>query len=743
MQGGAIPCPCFIPLSSRGEMGQSVSVDEQPADLKDLLNASQTQAPPFEAGASDAGAPLKHYVKVWRFERGTGHAVVDFPMPLCDEAGLLAAEPQANCSYLILHVRPSGDAGITCSADVMGVEELADRAVGVCTPRGLAIEVASQTQQPGSPGGGLQYSVFVWHGVEADPRVKARVFARAFELERLLGLGLLRRPAQAEAMQRARALEGVRFTGKSNDDDAAADSDLLRRNRLLAALVESNSGGATPRNPGGGERFPRLGLSVCRSLGLAPPPGAARQGRGRRQGAGRPGAARQGRDRRCVPEKAPQPLAAVPPVNLPVTVATQQPAPMPALNQLRIPGGKGLNIMPALNFSALREPGAEEPPERRRKIETPVPQPVSRPREPAPRNDGPVMLNLEEINVSEEELINSYDPDNQVNNQHLPDHLLKQLQLKQYRQMCSEIIENALYISSYQVASDLEVLRRHGITHIVNAAADVCDNRFPSECTYCTYYLKDINSEEISLVFYRTIEWIHNAISRGGRVLVHCHQGISRSSTFISAYLMWRFKITFEAALERVRNVRPICNPNTGFTCQLLRHAKKLGVVGGDSAPASDRPTLFRIAAHHPREPFLLLVPVQWAPAWSVFDPRFVWVVTRGTQCTCWIGAKSQAEPARAAVQQHVRWAESFERIRYVVTEVQEGAEPPSFWTALGLPEAGPTDRSGFSAPRAALDEDAEVLRAGPSGVGAGDAGGGAAQLDGAPSPSAAAPVSS
>merc|ERR1711933_19173 len=165
--------------------------------------------------------------------------------------------------------------------------------------------------------------------------------------------------------------------------------------------------------------------------------------------------------------------------------------------------------------------------------------------------------------MSEEELINSYDPNNEENNYHLPNHLYKQLQLTHYRQVCSEVVSGAVFIAGYQVAGDGECLHKHGITHIVNTAADVCENRFPDQFSYVTYYLKDTNSEDISLLFYRTLEWMQNAIKKGGRVLVHCREGVSRSSTMVIAYLMWRFNMSFEAAHEKIRKVRPICNPNT------------------------------------------------------------------------------------------------------------------------------------------------------------------------------------
>lgn len=326
------------------------------------------------------------------------------------------------------------------------------------------------------------------------------------------------------------------------------------------------------------------------------------------------------------------------------------------------------------------------------------------------RTDAPAMLNLEEINRTDEELIRSFDPNNEENNYHLPNRLYKQLQLEHYRPVCSEVIENSLYISGYKVAEDLECLRRHGITHIVNAAADVCTNLLTGNFHYLTYYLKDANTEEISKILYRTLKWIDDAVQKSGRVLVHCREGVSRSATIVMAYLMWRYSMTFEAANDKLRRVRAICNPNTGFTCQLLVLGKRIGVGGGGQpqAPPSDRPGLFRVAPHDPREPFLLLLPAELLN-WPSFDPRFGWVVQRGSDAVLWIGSQvADVEATQSAVHQHYALVLLFERLEVRFTVVQDGLEPPQFWQLLGL--ARPPDRSNFTAVRPDFDDDAEIL---------------------------------
>lgn len=57
---------------------------------------------------------------------------------------------------------------------------------------------------------------------------------------------------------------------------------------------------------------------------------------------------------------------------------------------------------------------------------------------------------------------------------------------------------------------------------------------------------------------------------KGGRVLVHCTQGVSRSATIVAAYLMWRKRESAAKILRFIKNKRPQVDPNDGFLDQLV-----------------------------------------------------------------------------------------------------------------------------------------------------------------------------
>jgi len=93
---------------------------------------------------------------------------------------------------------------------------------------------------------------------------------------------------------------------------------------------------------------------------------------------------------------------------------------------------------------------------------------------------------------------------------------------------CNEVLEGFLYVAGEIIANNEKVLSEVGITHIVNAAGDACENRFPDKIKYLTLYLKDSRGENIECVFYDVIDFLDSVKQQNGKVLVHCVQGISR-----------------------------------------------------------------------------------------------------------------------------------------------------------------------------------------------------------------------
>jgi protein tyrosine phosphatase len=136
-------------------------------------------------------------------------------------------------------------------------------------------------------------------------------------------------------------------------------------------------------------------------------------------------------------------------------------------------------------------------------------------------------------------------------------------QVAYYRKICSKIREN-FFLGSDYIARSKEILQENGITHIVNAAKVACDNYFPKDFKYCTLNLYDSPSQSIIGLFFSVIKFIEDATKNGGKVYVHCYAGVSRSSSIVIAYLMWKEKTNCRALLENVKTKRAVSSPNAG-----------------------------------------------------------------------------------------------------------------------------------------------------------------------------------
>jgi hypothetical protein len=71
----------------------------------------------------------------------------------------------------------------------------------------------------------------------------------------------------------------------------------------------------------------------------------------------------------------------------------------------------------------------------------------------------------------------------------------KEVLMDFYNKNISIIIDGFLYLSGYNVAKNKDIIDANRITHIVNAATDVCQNHFEEKIKYINYNLKDHSSE--------------------------------------------------------------------------------------------------------------------------------------------------------------------------------------------------------------------------------------------------------
>ena len=147
----------------------------------------------------------------------------------------------------------------------------------------------------------------------------------------------------------------------------------------------------------------------------------------------------------------------------------------------------------------------------------------------------------------------------------------------------SEIVEG-VYIGSFADAKNKQFLAAQRITHILSAAWELAP-AFPTKFEYFHVKMSDKPDFDLHKHLEVAVEFVHAAKEKGGRVLVHCYAGISRSASIVIAYLIKYHGLAFEAAMALCQQKRPQVKPNAGFQTKLGDFEKQLTTVA-HSAPA-------------------------------------------------------------------------------------------------------------------------------------------------------------
>ncbi|TKY47697.1 Protein-tyrosine-phosphatase MKP1 [Spatholobus suberectus] len=292
------------------------------------------------------------------------------------------------------------------------------------------------------------------------------------------------------------------------------------------------------------------------------------------------------------------------------------------------------------------------------------------------------------------------------------DFLFKREKLAFFDKECSRIAEH-IYLGSDTVAKNHELLRQNGITHVLNCVGFVCPEYFKGDFVYKTLWLQDSPTEDITSILYDVFDYFEDVREQGGRVLVHCCQGVSRSTALVIAYLMWREGQSFEDAFQFVKTARAVTNPNMGFACQLLQCQKRVHAM-----PASPNSILrmYRMAPHSPYDPLHLVPKMVNQPGVQALDSRGAFIIHVPSAIYVWNGKHCSSVMscnARSAAFQVIR----YERAKGPILRIHEGEEPPAFWIALSDEQrlSGDSDKGGVVELSSEGMESAEPVDSGTS----------------------------
>ena len=126
-----------------------------------------------------------------------------------------------------------------------------------------------------------------------------------------------------------------------------------------------------------------------------------------------------------------------------------------------------------------------------------------------------------------------------------------------------------LYLGNFENACDLKELRRNNIGYILNCAIECKNKTLPKSIIEMHLDVRDDPAFYIIKYFEKTNEFINKVRTEGGSILVHCKMGLSRSPSFIIAYLIKYYGFTVDSAINYLKRKRPYVNINYGFIEQL------------------------------------------------------------------------------------------------------------------------------------------------------------------------------
>lgn len=165
-----------------------------------------------------------------------------------------------------------------------------------------------------------------------------------------------------------------------------------------------------------------------------------------------------------------------------------------------------------------------------------------------------------------------------------------------------------LYLGNLEHAGNAAMLHSLGITHVVSVGESLMnmDNSINtyyghnSQNTLATAVragklsvldltdVRDDGNDPLRPVIARACEWIEEARARGGRILVHCRVGVSRSASIVIAYLMQyqHMRLMDAYMVCRARRLNVLIQPNLRFFHELFGWEVELAKREAEAAKA-------------------------------------------------------------------------------------------------------------------------------------------------------------
>lgn len=127
-------------------------------------------------------------------------------------------------------------------------------------------------------------------------------------------------------------------------------------------------------------------------------------------------------------------------------------------------------------------------------------------------------------------------------------------------------------------AARINIIEHLKINLVINLAPElIVDTPLPNpKPIYLRISVLDKGHVDLKQFFDETCDLIEDVRQSGGRTLIHCVAGVSRSAAICIAYLIKYEKMSLKDAYQHVKWARPQIRPNCGFFKQLMAYEMEL-----------------------------------------------------------------------------------------------------------------------------------------------------------------------
>ncbi|CAO3577053.1 unnamed protein product [Absidia cylindrospora] len=135
-----------------------------------------------------------------------------------------------------------------------------------------------------------------------------------------------------------------------------------------------------------------------------------------------------------------------------------------------------------------------------------------------------------------------------------------------------------LYLGPFNICRDIQLLQSLGVTHILSIldSSELALFQRTLEITnqFANHVIQVADTPLQPLIAHFPVanQFIKSGLDHGGKVLICCNGGMSRSPCFAIAYIMETFNISFRDAYQFVQARRLCINPNEAFKSQLKEY---------------------------------------------------------------------------------------------------------------------------------------------------------------------------